>query len=145
MSSKFSQFMRENKLAQPNLFYAPTASLLDENGEPLKWEFRRISSEQNSRLRDECLINEPNPKNPKAFIRTLKTAKYFEKMIVASTVFPDLYDSGLQDSYGVNTPEKLLYALVDDPGEFDRLVRFVQQLNGMDESFGDKIDQAKNS
>ena len=142
--SRFSQFMRDKKITQPNVRYAPTASLLDENGKPLEWEFRRLSSAQNAKLRDECLVSEPNPKNPKAFIQTLKTAKYFGKMTVASVVFPDLYDSELQDSYGVNTPEKLLYALVDNPGEYDRLIQFIQQLNGMDATLGDRIDEAKN-
>lgn len=144
MSSKFALFMRDNKTQQKNEHYAPTASLCNEDGKPLEWEFKRLNSEQNSRLRDECLVNEPNPKNPKTYISTLKTAKYFEKVIVASTVFPDLYDKELQDSYGVNTPEKLLYAMVDNPGEYDRLVQFIQRFNGMDATLSDEIDEAKN-
>ena len=48
----------------------------------------------------------------------MQTSKYIQKMIVASVVMPDLYDAELQDSYGVKTPEDLLFAMVDDPGEY---------------------------
>ena len=34
--SKFSRFMKANKIAKPNEKYAPTATLQDENGGKLK-------------------------------------------------------------------------------------------------------------
>lgn len=45
--SKFAKFMRQNKVAKKNEFYAPTTSLLDEDGKPLLWEFRHITSKEN--------------------------------------------------------------------------------------------------
>ena len=42
--SKFSKFMKANKIEKKNGFYAPTKSLCDDNGKPLEWEFRHISS-----------------------------------------------------------------------------------------------------
>ena len=65
-------------------------------------------------------------------------------MIVASVVVPDLYDRDLQDSYGAMTPEDLLLALVDDPGEYNDLVAFVQKFQGFNVSFEEKVDEAKN-
>ena len=65
-------------------------------------------------------------------------------MIVASVVVPDLYDKELQDSYGVMTPEDLLLAMVDNPGEYNDLASFVQKFQGFDVSFSDKVDEAKN-
>ena len=67
-----------------------------------------------------------------------------DKLIVASTVYPDLYDKELQDSYGVMTPEELLYALVDNPGEYQDLNVWVQQYQGFAKSLDDKVDEAKN-
>ena len=49
-----------------------------------------------------------------------------------------------QDSYGVSTPEDLLLAMVDDPGEYNELAAFVQKFQGFDTSFDDKVEQAKN-
>ena len=74
----------------------------------------------------------------------LNASLYLRKLIAASVVYPDLYDAELQDSYGVCTPEELLYAMVDDPGEYNDLAAFVQKLNGFDVSFDDKVEEAKN-
>ena len=57
---------------------------------------------------------------------------------------PDLYNVELQNSYGVKKPDDLLMAMVDDPGEYNALVAFVQNLQGFNTSFNDLVDEAKN-
>ena len=136
--------MRENKAEKENGFYAPTKSLCDENGKPLEWEFRHITSKENEGLRDECTIEVPVTGKPNMFRPKVLSSKYIKKMITASVVLPDLYDAELQDSYGVSTPEDLLLAMVDDPGEYNELAAFVQKFQGFDTSFDDKVEQAKN-
>ena len=74
----------------------------------------------------------------------MKSSLYIQKMIVASVVMPDLYDAELQDSYGVKTPEDLLFAMVDDPGEYNELAAYVQKFQGFNVSFDEKVDEAKN-
>ena len=142
--SKFSKFMKSNKIEKKNGMYAPTKSLCDENGKPLEWEFRHITSKENETLRDECVIEVPVTGKPNMFRPKLQTGKYVKKMIVASVVVPDLLDAELQDSYGVKTPEELLLAMVDDPGEYSDLAAFVQRFQGFDVSFNDKVEEAKN-
>ncbi len=142
--SRFSKFMRENKAEKKNGFYAPTKSLCDENGKPLEWEFRHITSKDNEGLRDECTIEVPITGKPNVFRPKVLSSKYIKKMITASVVLPDLYDAELQDSYGVSTPEDLLFAMVDDPGEYNELAAFVQKFQGFDTTFDDKVEQAKN-
>ena len=41
-------------------------------------------------------------------------------------------------------PDDLLMAMVDDPGEYNALVAFVQNLQGFNTSFNDLVDEAKN-
>ena len=98
--SKFSKFMKANKVAKTNGFYAPTASLQDENGKPLEWEFRPITSKENDALRESCTVEVQVTGKPNLFRPKLNTSQYLAKMIVAATVVPDLYDAELQDSYG---------------------------------------------
>lgn len=143
--SKFSMFMKENKKKAENARYAPTRSLCGADGKPLEWEFRHISSRENNSIREECYVTETNPKKPNTVIQQFKTSKYLEKLIIKSTVYPDLYDKELQDSYGVMSPEELLYAMVDNSSEFDRLVQFIQGFNGDEADFGEKVNEAKNS
>ncbi|MCM1299488.1 MAG: hypothetical protein NC203_09450 [Firmicutes bacterium] len=138
--SQFSMFMRQNKKPKENAFYAATASLCDEKGSPLIWELRQITSKENEELRDSCVAERTEGRST---VQRLKTAEYIAKVIAASVVKPDLYNAELQDSYGVKTPVELLYALVDDPGEYGRLAAFVQRLQGF-ETLEEKAEQAKN-
>ncbi len=142
--SKFSRFMKSNKIEKKNGCFAPTISLCDESGNPLEWEFRHITSKENETFRDDCTIEVQITGKPNMFRPKLQSGKYIQKMIAASVVTPDLYDAQLQDSYGVSTPEELLLAMVDDPGEYADLAAFVQNFQGFNTSFEDKVDEAKN-
>ena len=48
--SKFSRFMKANKVERKNEFHAPTDTLMDENGNPLDWEFKPLTSKENAPL-----------------------------------------------------------------------------------------------
>ena len=131
--SKIATFMKSNKSVKENGFYPATKSLCDEKGNPLEWEFKHITSKENEEIREGCTIDVP------------VTGKlYIQRMIAASVVMPDLFDSELQDSYGVKPPEDLLLAMVDDPGEYNDLAAFVQKFQGFNVSFEDKVNEAKN-
>ena len=128
--SKFSVFMKANKKVKENEKYAPTESMTDAAGKPLEWEFKHITSKENDNLRDTNTKDIPVTGKPNIYRQKLDASKYLAQMITASTVYPDLYDSELQDSYGVKTPEDLLYAMVDDPGEYQELCNWMQKFQG---------------
>lgn len=142
--SKFAKFMKANKTVKENELHAVTKSLCDEKGNPLEWEFRHITSKENENIRESCMVEIPVTGKPNMFRPKLKTSLYVQKMITASVVSPDLFDSELQDSYDVKTPEDLIMAMVDDPGEYNDLAAYVQKFQGFDTSFDDKVDEAKN-
>jgi len=142
--SKFAKFMKANKVVKENEMHPVTRSLCDENGNPLEWEFKHISSKENENIRESCTIDVPVTGKPNMYRPKMQTSKYIQKMIVASVVMPDLYDAELQDSYGVKTPEDLLFAMVDDPGEYNDLAAYVQKFQGFNVSFDDKVEEAKN-
>ena len=142
--SKFAKFMKANKAVKENGFYPATKSLGDENGKPLDWEFKHITSKANEEIRECCTVDIPVTGKPNMYRPKLKSSLYIQRMIAASVVVPDLFDSELQDSYGVKTPEDLLMAMVDDPGEYNDLAAFVQKFQGFNVSFEDKVDEAKN-
>ena len=142
--SKFTRFMKVNKTTKENGFYAPTASLTDEEGKPLEFEFKHITSKQNENMRESCTIDIPVTGKPNMYRPKLNTSKYLTQMIVGSVVCPDLYDAELQDSYGVKTPEDLLFAMVDDAGEYQDLCVWVQKFQGFTKTLDEKVDEAKN-
>ncbi len=142
--SEFSRFMKANKMVKENEKHIVTESLRDENGKPLEWELRHISSKENEEIREQCTIDVPVTGKPNVYRPRLKSAEYIRKMIAASIEYPDLYDAQLQDSYGVMTPEDLLLEMVDDPGEYNMLAEYVQKFQGFQSSFQEKVDEAKN-
>lgn len=142
--SNISRFLKPNKKVKKNGTYPATKSLTDENGKPLDWTFKPISSKENDRIKDECTIDVQVKGKPNLYRPKLDTNKYLNKMVSACTVEPDLYNKELQDSYGVKTPEELLYAMVDDPGEYSELCVWVQKYQGFNTTMDDKVDEAKN-
>ncbi len=143
--SNFKKFMKANKIPKENGKYAPTESLVDENGKPLEWEFRHITSKENEDIREFCTIEVPVTGKPNMFRPKLNSPKYLVETIVKSTVFPDLFDKELQDSYGVMTPEELVYAMVDDAGEYQKFSAWLSRFQGFEESMDEKVKVAKNS
>lgn len=142
--SKFSRFMKQNKIAKENTTFAATKSLVDEKGEALLWTIKPLTTRENDDIRDACMVDVPVVGKPGMYRPRLKTSEYIAKMICACVVEPNLYDKDLQDSYGVMTPEELLREMVDDPGEYNDLATFVQNYNGFDATIEDKVEEAKN-
>lgn len=136
--------MKANKVEKKNEMHAPTDSLMDEKGDALKWEFRHIGSKENEALRDSCTIEVQITGKPNLFRPKLNMSQYLSKMIVAATVSPDLYDKELQDSYGVMTPEELVYAMIDDAGEYQNFTVWMQKFQGFTKTLDDKVEEAKN-
>ena len=139
--SKFARFMKANKIKKENGFYAATKSLCDENGQPLQWEFRHVSSREVEAIREECM---GDVSLDKGGAMPMKMSGYVSKLIAAAVVEPDLQNTELQDSYGVITPEDLLLAMVDDPGEYNRLGICIQKFLGLNVRFDDMVEEAKN-
>ena len=142
--SKFSRFMKANKVVKEVTTYAATKSLTDENGNPLEWTIKPLTTKENDNIRDDCTKEIPVVGKPNVYRHKVDTSKYVAKMICACVVEPDLFDKELQDSYGVMTPEDLLKEMIDDPGEYQAFAAFIQNYNGFDTTLEDKVEEAKN-
>ncbi len=141
--SDFKLFMKGNKKKKENQKYAATKSLTDEKGTPLEWEFKHISAKENEELREECTREVQITGKFGMYRNKVNSADYVRKMITASTVYPDLDNTSLQESYGVMNAEDLLMELVDDPGEYAELAEFVQKMQGF-KTLQEDVDTAKN-
>lgn len=142
--SNLDRFLKQNKKIRENTTYNATKSLTDENGNPLPWTIRPLTTKDNDRLRDECTIDVQVKGKPNVFRPKLDTSKYLAKMIVASVVEPNLNNKDLQDSYGVMTPEDLIKEMVDDPGEYNDFASFIQNFNSFTTTLDEKVEEAKN-
>lgn len=142
--SNLDRFLKQNKKIRENTTYLATKSLTDEEGNPLPWTIRPLTTKDNDKLRDECTIEIPVKGKPNVFRPKLDTSKYLAKMIVASVVEPNLNNKDLQDSYGVMTPEDLIKEMIDDPGEYNDFASFIQNFNSFTTTLDEKVEEAKN-
>ena len=142
--SKFARFMKQNKIKKENTTFAPTKSLLDENGEQIKFIIKPLTTKENEDIREACTVDIPVTGKPNIFRPKLNTSKYLAKMLCYCIIEPNLFDKELQDSYGVMTPEDLIKEMIDDPGEYQDFVVFVQDFNGFNVTLENKVDDAKN-
>lgn len=129
-------FLNENKAKRKNVFFAVSEDFTDSEGNVVMWELRPISTAEEGEIRSECMMYGENGTR-------LNMNKYIAALVAKSVVYPNLYDAKLQDSYGVKTPEGLIVEMVDNPGEYGRLVKKVQQINGFT-SFEEDVEKAKN-
>ena len=141
--SNFSAFMKSNKKQRQNELYAVTKSLTDENGVPLLWELRPVTTRENEAIREECMTEVQVPGKPGMYRPHVNMSAYQAKMVAAAVVMPDLHDAALQDSYGVMSPEELLKEMLDDAGEYADLAIKVQQISGFT-TLAEDVETAKN-
>lgn len=139
-----SRFLKKNKKQKENLKLAATSSLCDENGAPLLWEVRPLTTKEDAELRDECTMEIPVKGKPGMYRPKFNANEYLGKLAARCVVFPNLNSKELQDSYGVMGAEQLVTEMIDDPGEFNEFMNRIQSYNGFDQAMQEKVDEAKN-
>ena len=142
MSKSLSAFMRPNVAEIANARFAPSPRFKGEDGKPLEWEIRCISADEYARIRSGCIRQMPVPGKKNQFTQKLDAYEFQAKVCARCTVFPDLNDAGLQNSWGVVKPEELVGVMLIG-GEFDDYVAEVFRINGF-KTENELVDEAKN-
>lgn len=132
----YDLFLKENRKERQCYYSEVCSDIKDKEGKTVKWKLMPITTTE------EEVIREDSTENINGSLR-LNMTKYIERLITASVVYPNLYDATLQDSYHCKTPESLLKAIVNMPGEYSELAKLVQEKNGFS-SLKEDIEEAKN-
>lgn len=149
MSNTLSAFLAENALPVENVKLVVSPRFLsaekDEKGKrkPMEWEIKAITGTEDEEIRKTCLKRVPVPGKKNRFTSELDSDAYVGKLAVACTVFPNLNDKELQDSYHVLGAEALLKAMLTS-GEYLTFIQKIQELCGFDGTLQDEVDDAKN-
>lgn len=137
-----SAFMKPSVEQVPNVQYAASPRFKGEDGKPMLWEIQCIDADEYSRIRSGCIKSIPVPGKKNQLTQHLDTYTFQAKVCARCTVFPDLNNAELQDSWGVTTPHELLGKMLTS-GEFDDYVTEVFQTNGF-QTAEELVDEAKN-
>ena len=141
--SDFSVFMAGNVLADEIVKYVASKRFKDKDGKPVEWELKAVGSDLDEALRKECTKKVPIVGKRGQYTQETDTDKYIGKLCAATTVYPNLNATELQNSYGVKSADELLKKMLL-PGEYIEYKGKVMEVNGYDMSMDDLVDEAKN-
>lgn len=133
-----SMFLKKNKKNTETVKYIASKSFVDEKGQPIPWEIRALKSKEADEIRNECYKFDKKGKTK------VDTAKFNRMVATRCTVFPNLNDKALQDSYGVMGAEQLIQEMLDKDGEYQAYTQKILEISGYDEDMNDLVEEAKN-
>lgn len=140
--SGLNAFLRQNAKKPENVKFAVSERFTDEKGNLLLWEIRPLTSGEDENMRREYTRLARIPGKNGQYRQDFDSNGYLTEMVAQATVFPNLNDKELQDSYGVMGAVELLKAMLT-AGEAARYMQKVQEVNGFI-SQEDLVEQAKN-
>jgi len=138
-----SCFLSQNAITVENVKYAASKRFKNKDKKTVEWEIKCITSEQDELIKKECTKRKPIPGKKGAYMPETDYDQYVGRLAVACTVFPDLNNKELQDSYQVMGAEALLKKMLT-PGEYREYLSKVQEVNGFDIALDDLVEEAKN-
>jgi hypothetical protein len=139
--SDLSAFLAQNAIQDENVKYVASKRFVID-GKPVEWELQSITSEEDSALRKTCTKKVPLP-GKHGYMPETDFEKYMGLLAAKCVVFPNLNAAELQDSYGVMGADAVLKKMLK-PGEYQDLLKKVQEINGFDVLMDDLVEEAKN-
>ena len=136
-----SAFLRCNAVQVENLKFVASKRFVDAEGTPMEWEIRCVTSTEDEEVRRAATRRSAGGRGQSN--SETDVALYLGRLAAKCTVFPDLEDAALQDSYGVMGADNLLRAMLT-PGEYAEYLRQVQRVCGFDVPFDRLVEEAKN-
>lgn len=137
-----SVFLAENAKKVENTKYVASNRFVGEDKKPVSWEIQCITSTEDEALRKSCTKKVQVPGKRNVYVPETDYNKYLGMLAVKCTVYPNLNDVELQNSYGVMGGDTLLKTMLT-PGEYADYSAKVQEVNGF-QTFQEQVDEAKN-
>lgn len=141
--SKNALKVENEKITVSNRFLSDEIDPKTGKAIPMQWEIRAVTSTEDEELRKSCTKRVPIPGKKNQYQMETDANMYLGRLAVACTVFPNLNDKELQDSYGVMGADNLLKTMLT-AGEYSNLIEQIQRICGFDSGIQEKVDEAKN-
>lgn len=141
--SNLSYFLSENIEKEEVVKYAASKRFKDEKGNAVEWEIGCVTSDEDERIRKSCTKKVQVPGKKNMFTPETDYDKYLGLLAVRCIKYPQLNNAELQNSYGVMGEDALLKIMLK-PGEYQDLLKKVQEINGFDTGMDELVEEAKN-
>jgi hypothetical protein len=133
-----SAFLKQNKKETSNVKYAASKAFLNDDGTPIEWEIKPAKTKVVENIRSQC------SEIGKGGKVKVDNAKFNRLIAAACTVYPNLNDAELQDSYGVIGAENLITEMLDNDGEYQKYIAKCLEASGYDRNDAELVEEAKN-
>lgn len=140
--SNLSAFLAQNVAQDENIKHVASKRFV-ENGRPVEWELQSVTSEEDELLRKSCTKKVQVPGKKGQYTQDTDYDKYLGLLAARCVVYPNLNDAELQNSYGVMGADTLLKKMLK-PGEYQDLLKKIQEINGFDIGMDELVEEAKN-
>lgn len=131
-------FLKQNKKNTDTIKYIASDAFVDEEGNALEWQLRPLKSKEAERIRHVCNNIKKNGSVD------VDTARFNRMVAVTCTVYPNLNDAELQDSYGVMGAEELITEMLDNDGDYQRYIKKCLEISGYNKTDAELVEEAKN-
>ena len=138
-----SAFLKQNAIQAENIKFVASKRFIGDDEKPEEWEIKAVSPKEDEAIRKSCTKRIEIPGMKGQYTSVTDTDKYVGKLAVACTVYPDLNNKELQDSYGVMGADELLKVMLL-PGEYADYVEKVQNVCGYEVPQKELVDEVKN-
>lgn len=141
MTGSLSAFLSQNAKKVDNVKYVASPRFAEE-GVPVEWEIRCITAAENTAIRRLCVRTVAVTGKKGQYTSEFDANAYLAKVAVRCTVYPNLSDAELQNSYGAMGAEQLVATMLT-PGEFEDYTTKILETNGF-QTPAEMEDDAKN-
>lgn len=143
MAKNLTAFLAQNAKKIKNVTFTASERFTDaETGNAVPWEICCITAAENAAVRKSCMHTVPVQGRKGQFTQEFDANDYLAKIAVRCTVYPNLNDAELQQSYGVMSAEQLITTMLT-PAEFEDYSAKVLAVNGF-QSGEEMVNEAKN-
>lgn len=136
--SGLKAFLKQNKKKTENVKVVASRDFTGEDGKPLEWEIRPLKTKEADKIRS---ITTSIGKDGKV---TPDTAAFNRIVAARCTVFPNLNDTELQDSYGVMGAEELIQEMLDKDGDYQKYIKEILKISGFETTDAQLTKDVKN-
>ncbi len=137
-------FLKQNKKERKPIKIQVSDLFVDENGKPVPFILKILSSEEAEDLKKECMEPVFDPRTRRKVGSNLNQDEYQNKMLAKSVVYPDLTDKENQKSWGARDEYDLLFKMLDFQERATLLSEFDKNFSTSDTIAEDAEAETKN-
>jgi Phage XkdN-like tail assembly chaperone protein, TAC len=115
---------------------------VDKEGKVIPFIMKPMKTEDIEELEKSCM--KPVMKNGKKVGERLDTSRFYARMAIESTVFPDFKSEEMRKSYKTEDPVEVAKRVLSIGGEYSAWIEAALRINGFDDEFDDLVEEAKN-